>query len=161
MTYALIATGELAFVEGKPDFEALLGPEGHARVRLHPSFAMAGWVNDCGLMRPERYPRAVVGSCVLAAYGAAIQPYAGAVVITGWDASNTARGLPEICSLPIPEASLMSVHADVRRALAASQTQDLSPSWAVQIREIAEYVRTAPTPGLTITAVHIPRDGTS
>ncbi|MEV4974406.1 hypothetical protein [Streptomyces scopuliridis] len=162
MTYALITTGgELSFHEGEPDFEALLGPEGHARVRLLSSFAMAGWVNDCGLMRPEKYPRNVVGSCVLTAFGAAIQPYAGPVAITGWNAGRAVPGLPEICSLPIVEASLMSVHADVHRALAGAQTQDLSPSWADQIREIATYVRTAPTPGLTVTTVSVPRDGAS
>ncbi|MEV7871454.1 hypothetical protein AB0P17_36385 [Streptomyces sp. NPDC088124] len=140
------------------DVETLVGPEGRARVRLLPSFGTAGWVNDCGLALPERYPRNVVGSCVLYAFGAALQPYAGPVVLTGWSPNGAGS---EVCSLDMPDVMLVSIHADVRRALANQRLKDFTPSFGTQIREFAEHVRTAPTLGITITTVSIPRGGAS
>ncbi|MFD0852378.1 hypothetical protein ACFQ07_09095, partial [Actinomadura adrarensis] len=81
-SYALITVdGALEFRKGN-DWRDQLGPEGRARVRTDEP--LAGFVNDCGLLFPEKYPRNVVGSLVLVALGAPIQPYAGPVVITGW-----------------------------------------------------------------------------
>ncbi|MEU1596152.1 hypothetical protein ABZ468_25665 [Streptomyces sp. NPDC005708] len=153
MRYAVIATdGELTHHDGDLDWDTLVGPEGSVRVRL-PRLAVAGWVNDVGLRFPDRYPRNITGSCVLAALGAAIQPYAGPVVITGWNPYNTALGLLETCSLPEPVTVLDTVHGDVLKALAGQTPRDMSPSWAEQIREIAEHVRTAPAPTLTFRQV--------
>ncbi|MFJ4365128.1 hypothetical protein ACIP4S_13350 [Streptomyces chartreusis] len=158
MRYAIIGTdGELTTHEGEPDWDTLVGPEGKVRVGLMPSLALAAYVNDCGHAFPDRYPRNVVGSCVLAALGAAPEPYAGAVVFVGWNAANTLRGQIEIVPLrPHLADSVADIHAEVRRALAGDLPRELSPSWAVQIREIAEYVATAETPGLTIREVRLP-----
>ncbi|MEV4033456.1 hypothetical protein [Streptomyces umbrinus] len=154
MRYAVIATdGELTHHDGEIDWDAVIGPEGQSRVRLHPGLAVTGWVNDVGLLHPETYPRNIAGSCVLAAFGASVQPYAGPVVITGWNADNTARGLLEICPLPDPVDTLDTVHTDVLRALAGDAPSQLSPSWAEQMREVADHVRTAETPGITIRTV--------
>jgi hypothetical protein len=153
MRYAIITPdGELTHHDGELDWDALVGPEGKARVNL-PGLAVAGWVNDCGLRFPEKYPRTVVGSCVLAALGAMVQPYAGPVVFTGWNPDNTRLGLIEICSLPQPVGTLDTVHGDVLKALAGQQPRRLSESWAESMREIADHVRTAPTPGITIRPV--------
>lgn len=151
MRYAIVGVdGELTHHDGELDWDTVIGPEGWARVRLHPSLAVTGFTNDVGLLFPDRYPRNITGSCVLAALGAPVQPYAGPVVFTGWNSDNTARGLLEICSLPEPVDTLDTVHGDVLKALAGQTPRELGPSWAEQMREIAEHVRTAPTPGLTI-----------
>ncbi|HEY6116298.1 MAG TPA: hypothetical protein VI172_10095 [Candidatus Dormibacteraeota bacterium] len=155
MRYAVIAPdGELTHHEGELDWEALIGVEGKVRVSL-PGLSVAGWVNDVGLRFPERYPRNITGSCVLAVLGAPIQPYAGPVVFTGWNPYNTALGLREIESLPQPVTTLDMVHGNVLKAIAGQTPRDFSPSWAEQMREIAEHVRTAPTPGLTARIVRL------
>jgi hypothetical protein len=152
MRYAVINTnGTLTHHQGEPDWGTLLGVEGKARVHL-PSTAAAGWVNDVGLLYPKRYPLNAVGSCVLAALGARIQPYNGAIVVTGWNPANIALGLIEIEPLPQPEF-LDTVHGDVLKALAGQTPRELSPSWAESMREIADHIRTAPTPGITIRTV--------
>lgn len=154
MRYAVIAVdGALTHHDGHPDWGTVIGPEGKVRVRL-PGASVAGWVNDIGLLDPTRYPRNVVGSCVLATLGAAVQPYAGPVVLTGWNPGNTARGLIEIEPLPEPEF-LDTVHGDVLKALAGQTPRDLSPSWAESMREIADHARTAPVPGITVRTVHL------
>ncbi|MFF8406979.1 hypothetical protein ACF06P_35800 [Streptomyces sp. NPDC015684] len=157
MRYAVItAAGELSHHDETPDWGALIGPEGKARVRLQTGIAATGWVNDVGLRFPEKYPRNVVASCVLAALGAAVQPYAGPVVFTGWNPDNTPRGLLEMCDLPEPVTVLDTVQGDVLKALAGQTPRDLSPSWAESMREVAEHVRSAPTPGLTVRTVTLP-----
>ncbi|MFJ2719434.1 hypothetical protein [Streptomyces sp. NPDC087437] len=149
MRWALITVdGELTQHDGHLDWDQVIGIEGKARVFL-PGLAVAGWVNDIGLLDPKNYPRNVVGSCVLATLGARVQPYAGPVVFTGWDP------LTEIGPLPNPEF-LDTVQGDVVKALAGQTPRELSPSWAQQMREIAEHVRTAPTPGLTARTVRLP-----
>jgi len=161
MRYAVITpSGELAhhgdrFGTEDVDWDAVIGVEGKARVSLRSDLAATGWVNDVGLLDPSRYPRNIVGSCLLAAFGAAVQPYAGPVVVTGWNPEWTKVGLSEICNLPEPVTFLDTVHGDILKALAGQTPRDLSPSWAESMREIADHVRTAPTPGLTIRSVRL------
>ncbi|MCQ9178736.1 hypothetical protein KMT30_06760 [Streptomyces sp. IBSBF 2953] len=154
MRHAVITPdGTLSHHDGEPDWQALIGVEGKTRVRLHSSLAVAGWVNDVGLLRPKDYPFNVVGSCVLASLGANVQPYNGNVVFTGWNPANTPLGLLEMGSLPKPVEFLDTVHGDVHKALAGLTPRELSPSWAEQMREVAEHCRTAPTPTLTVRPV--------
>lgn len=155
LRHAIIAVdGELTHHDGRLDWHTVIGPEGRARVHL-PGLAVAGWVSDCGLYDPKTYPRNITGSCVLAALGARLQPYAGPVVFTGWNPANTALGLLEIEPLPEPVGTLDTVHGDVLKALAGQTPRAMSESWAEQIREIAEHARTAPTPGITISSVRL------
>ena len=65
-------------------------------------------------------------------------------------------GLIEIESLPQPVTFLDTVHGGVLKALAGQAPRDFSPSWAESMREVAEHVRTAPTPTLTMRAVRLP-----
>ncbi|WP_416976647.1 hypothetical protein [Streptomyces sp. T028] len=154
MRYAVVAPdGTLTHHTGEPDWPALLGPEGKARVHL-PGAAVAGWANDVGLLFPKRYPLNVVGSCVLIALGANVQPYHGAVVLTGWNPANTPRGLLEMEPLPQPEF-LDTVHGDVVKALAGQTPRELSPSWAESMREVAEHIRAPFTPEITIRTVKL------
>lgn len=155
--YAIIAPdGDLTHHDGDLNWQTAVGPEGRARVRLDARVAASGWVNDCGLFDPKTYPRNPVGSCVLYWLGARLQPYAGPVVFTGWNAANTARGLLEICDLPEPVETLDSIHGDVLKALAGQTPRAYSASWAEQTREIADHARTAPNPGLTRRTVRLP-----
>lgn len=152
--YAVITPdGTLTHHEGEPDWQALIGVEPKARVRLHQALAVAGWVNDVGLLYPKRYPFNVVGTCVLVSLGANPQPYNGNVVFTGWNPSNTPLGLCEIGPLPQPVGFLDTVHGDVHKALAGLTPRELSPSWAEQMREVAAHCRTAPAPTLTVRPV--------
>ncbi|MFF0597837.1 hypothetical protein [Streptomyces antibioticus] len=154
--YAVVTPdGTLTHHDGRLDWEALVGPEGKARISL-PGVAAAGWANDCGLLYPKRYPYNEVASCLLAVLGAAVQPYHGSIVFTGWNPANTARGLIEIEPLPQPVTVLDTVHGGVLKALAGQTPRDFSPSWAESVREIAEHCRTAHTPGITIRTVRLP-----
>ncbi|MFD1656934.1 hypothetical protein ACFSL4_01465 [Streptomyces caeni] len=153
MRHAIISPdGALTHHDGELDWDTLIGPEGKARINL-PGLAVAAWVNDVGLLYPKRYPRNIVGSCVLATLGAAVQPYAGPVVFTGWNPANTPLGLLEIESLPQPIEHLDTVHGAVLKALDGQTPRDFTPSWAETMREIAEHARTAPTPGITVRTV--------
>ncbi|TQN30579.1 hypothetical protein FHX37_0461 [Haloactinospora alba] len=145
MRYAVITTdGTLAHrTRGGDAVDTVwteVGPEGPDRVRLDEDYGIAGWVNDVGLTRPETYPRNVVASCVLAALGAAAQPYAGPVVVTGWDPN----GMPtEICSLPEPDLVTRlhgRVHAALRGDPDASDTE-----WGHALRTYADWVRETST----------------
>ncbi|MCI3277464.1 hypothetical protein [Streptomyces cylindrosporus] len=155
MRYAIIATdGQLTHAADEPDWDALIGPEGKSRVHL-PGLAVAAWASDVGLLFPKRYPRNITASCVLAAFGARVQPYAGPIVFTGWNPANTGLGLSEIEPLPQPVEALDMVHGAVLKALDGQTPRDFTPSWAEQMREIAEHARTAPTQGITIRAVKL------
>ncbi|WP_155054524.1 hypothetical protein [Streptomyces blattellae] len=153
MRHAILTVdGELTHHDGRLDWDTLVGPEGKSRVNL-PGLAVAGWVNGVGLLYPKRYPRNITGSCVLAALGANVHPYAGPVVFTGWNPGNTPLGLLEIESLPKPVETLDMIHGSVVKALAGGTPRELSPSWAESMREIAEHIRTAPTPSITMRTV--------
>lgn len=161
MKYTVIAPdGELAHRDNEIDWDAVVGHEGKARVQLDPGLLSAGWVNDVGLLFPETYPRNVVGSCLLVAMGAAPQPYAGPVVITGWDWD----GIPsEICSLAIPADAMTGLHRRLRTALAgdAAPEDEYEQEWAQAMRDFAEHVRTAPNPGITFTPITTRQGGAS
>ena len=135
--------------------DRLVGPEGKTRVRLENRHALAGWVNDCGLVMPDKYPRNVVGSCLLSCLGAAQQPYAGNVLVTGWDDSATLRD--EIEVRPLGEAKaleLTQLVAAIRQVLGLDpddpQGFDIAPSWANAVEDFAAFVTAAPTPSLRV-----------
>ncbi|MFD4830212.1 hypothetical protein ACFWPV_10205 [Streptomyces uncialis] len=148
----LSVTGELSHHTSEVDWDTAIGPEGRARVRLDPRFRAAAWVNDCGALLPDRYPRTIEGSCLLAALGAAHRPYFGPIVFTGWKPENTPLGLSEIVPLAMPSFALDDIYGDVRRALHEELPSGATPeavAWCDAVRLHAEHVRTAPTPGIT------------
>ncbi|WP_435600805.1 hypothetical protein [Streptomyces sp. C10-9-1] len=139
--------GGVSFRTDAPDWDTLVGPEGKDHVRLDPSLGMAAWVNDVGLRYPARYPRNVVGSCLLVAMGAALQPYAGPIVLTGWDPHGTPT---EICDLRMPEEAIRRLHDRVRAALDHRPVPLADRHFAQAMRTAARHVRSAPTPTLSI-----------
>ncbi|WP_304455904.1 hypothetical protein [Nocardiopsis sp. YSL2] len=151
MKYTVIATdGTLTAHDRDLDLRAEVGPEGPARVRLATSVLACAWVNDDG--HAQDYPRNVVGSCVLLALGAAGLPYAGPVVLTGWDP------IREIHSLTDP-GLIERIHRDVLVALGQAERPDGPPpngrtlAWESDVREYAEWVGTAPAPTMQLVRV--------
>lgn len=139
-SYALITPGgELSFASG--DWRAPIGPEGANRVRLDADYGAAGWVNDVGLLFPERYPRNVVGSIALVCMGATAQPYAGPVVITGWHPVDEVVGLSELFRRYLP-----GLVRDIQLAVAGEQaeTPGVPPTWCAAVADMAEQIRTTP-----------------
>lgn len=146
MRYILIGNdGELFVGDGTyQQARAEVGPDGWDHVRLpqnegHPDWA--GFVNGDG--HKIGLPRNIVGGLVLTGMGAAIMPYAGPVVLTGWNE----HGQPnEVCGLDDLQVNVIKdVHDDSRRALAGEHGRGYETA-----RGIAEQMRTAPTPTLTI-----------
>lgn len=153
MRYALIGNdGELHVKDGSyQEARAEVGPEGWAQVRLartHGYAAWSGWVNDVGHQLPDRCPRNIIGGLVLTGMGAATKPYAGPVVLTGWNP----HGMPnEVCGLDDLQADVIrEIHDDARRALAGEHGLGFPGA-----RAIAEEMRTAPTPTVTIRTINI------
>lgn len=87
------------------------GPEGYNRVQLTRD--LAAFVNDCGLLLPK-YHRNVVAGLLLVALGAQRIPYAGPIVLVGWDNSATSRDEAEVVDLtPIQVGMIRALHAMV------------------------------------------------
>lgn len=125
---------------------AAVGPEGSSRVGLHPAYrGIAAWVNDCGLVLPDRYRRNVVGSALLASMGARLMPYAGPVVITNWCQDHEVEGLCPEYQRPVERA-----HEVIVAVLAGQAPDDEDREWAQQIREYAATVPTADAPTVRI-----------
>lgn len=136
-----------------------VGPEGHDRVSFPAAAALvgpehvrlAGFVNDVSNLRPDVYGRNLIGSCVLATYGANVRPYAGSIVLTGWEALSSDV---EIRSLTDEQVTaIRETHTDVRIALGLA-TGTLSrlatDRWQRAMLGVAEVVRIGPTPTLTV-----------
>ncbi|MCX5066945.1 hypothetical protein OOJ91_13920 [Micromonospora lupini] len=101
---------------------------------------LMGWVDGEGHVKGLQ--RNVVGSIVLMALGAAQMPYAGPVVITGWDPVR------EIVALAVAgEHVVRAVHARVCAALAGAVDED---GFAAAVRETAAELVAAPTPALRV-----------
>lgn len=151
------AAGQLSFADsGAPWLDDIVGPEGWARVPLPNRWRMAAFVNDCGLLSPETYPRNIIGSCLACSFGAKPYPLAGTVVFTGWDPSATERDEIEARPLTTQQEEYLSrCHGDIRRALGLDP-DPLDPArhplarWNAKVREFAEFVKTTQTPGWTI-----------
>lgn len=150
MTYALISTdGELTFAHG--EWRSRIGPEGSSRVPLMPESAMSGFVNDCGLVLPDRYARNVIGGLVLACLGGTVQPYAGPVVVTGWhECASCGPGEAELGDREVSYLSLLV--DDLGRALDGRPVSEemQSTNLAESIRKVAEVIRTGDVPPIVI-----------
>lgn len=136
-----------------------VGPEGHDRVGFPAAAALvgpenvrlAGYINDVGSLFPDRYTRNVVGTCLLATFGAHVRPYAGPVVLTGWDALS---GGVEVVTLTDGQiAAIRETHTDIRIVLGlavGTLSRDATRRWQTAMRHVADVARTAPTPATTI-----------
>lgn len=148
MKYLVIDTDGQLYQRSAPRYDVALrdvGPEGWDRVRLHHSRSiglgdLAAFVNDCGLLMPERYER-----------GAGPQPYAGPVVLTGWD-PNPYSDDPEVRGLLDTQiAALRHIHSDVRRAVGLDHGEPAPGSaWQAAMVEVSAIVRAGPVPPVRV-----------
>jgi hypothetical protein len=152
VTYIVIdTTGVLHVRPGRATIAAVdreVGPEGWAAVMLAAGEHLTGWVNDIGLTQPDLYPRNVVGSCVLATLGAAMNPYAGPAVITGRDAADPESAHP-IDLGPESVRLVILLHSHVLEVLDGQPRA--ATSWGKALRRYAEQVAAGPTPTLQVT----------
>lgn len=146
MTYIVVdVDGDLHVRDTPPTIEAIrreVGEPGWDMVRLQ--VPGRGWVNDTG---HEHLPRNPVGSVLLLVCGAPEHPYAGPVVVTGWDRHTEFQPLS-----PALLAALRSLHTDIRHALGGDGGEactDCTPEWVAQVRRAAEWVTAAATPVMT------------
>jgi hypothetical protein len=133
------------------DLETEVGAGGAARVSLNPGWMMAGYVNDCGHL--YNLERNVVAGCLLGVLGAAQQPYAGPVVITGWDTRATYLGHLEVQSLtPAFVQTLTRIVADIRIVLGVDEgvLSYGDELWAADVRMFAAHIRDAATPTMRV-----------
>lgn len=124
--------------------ETLTGPTPPARIAMPRVQGMIGWTNDTTQPAPGTLHRNPVGSCVLASLGAAKNPYAGPIVITGfrYDEAGEPLDLTEI-----QHSEIEHLDRAVRAALAnqpipdeVARYLDLHPSWADATRAHAHHV---------------------
>lgn len=121
---------------------AEVGPEGWNRVQL--TRTMAAWVNDCGLIL-DKYRRNPVAGVLMMCLGAQQIPYAGPVVITGWDSSLTIMGEAEVIGLtPLQVDVIRLLHNFV-----LTETDNGSDVGA-ELTALAELVRAGRVPGWTV-----------
>lgn len=140
--------GEIRAFKQTPSYEILpnqLGEHGIARVQLAWDGASA-YLPDCGLLMPDTYRRNKTGTCVLAALGAAPQPYAGNIAITGYDPPYGMDHLPRWA-----EVAVMDMYHAVECALAGLESGH-GPEWDEQIRQTAELAINGQIPPVTFGA---------
>lgn len=114
-------------------------------VRLpYPVGRMRAFVNDDGHL--VGLPRNIVGSLLLIACGAGHQPYAGTIVITGWDDDT------EIEPLDGPNLHVVQeLHRDLTAALAGEPVDgDVPAEWPEAARSSAEVLKSVPKPAIRI-----------
>lgn len=133
------------------DVDTVVGVGGAGRVQVGRDFMMAGYVNDCGLV--AKLERNVVGGVLLAVLGAAKQPYAGPVVLVGWDPGATVLGELEVQSLlPVQIDAVWAIVSDIRIVLGMDAGRPVhdDPVWAANVREVAEHIRTGEAPVMRV-----------
>lgn len=134
--------------------EELTAERGLNRIPIARGHRMIGWANDVGLLMPERFNRNPVASCVLASLGAAKQPYAGPIVITGFLYDEWG----ELLDLNEHQRSEIENLDQAVRAVLANQPipdevdryLDLHPSWPDLTRTYADQVVNSDVPPVTI-----------
>lgn len=126
-----------------------VGPEGWNRVQL--TRTLAAWVNNVSLMS-DAYRRNVTGGLVLVALGAARIPYAGPIVITGWDQALTCTDEIEAIGLtPLQDATITAVHRLVEEANGGVYAGDVSEEWVsallAEVQGLGDMIRSGEVPG--------------
>lgn len=151
MSYIVVdVDGQMHVRDTQPTLDAIrreVGEPGFDQIRLR--VPGRGFVNDVGHV--QGLPRNVVGSVLLLVCGAAELPYAGPVVVTGWD-----RHAWESEVLPLrPDVldALRDLHTDIRHALdgdqaAGTECRWCTPEWQAEVRRAAIWMTAAPTPTL-------------
>jgi hypothetical protein len=135
-----------------PDWWAALddvGPEGWNRVQLTRD--LAAFINDCGLILPK-YGRNPVGGALLHCLGAQPIPYAGPIVLAGWDQLRTYEDESEVVSLTDLQVAAVGLLANWVASIVTGSTV-VSGAGVDAVQAAAEIVRTGSVPGFTVTSL--------
>jgi hypothetical protein len=129
-----------------------VGPEGSNRIQLTPN--LTAWVNDCGLILPDRYRRNPVAGAMLMAFGAQEMPYAGDIVFTGWDARATLADRAEVVGLGDAQAAMLKLlHGWVARVLVGDDRLRMHGPGREAVEQISGWgnlVLNGPVPGWAV-----------
>lgn len=113
--YAVISapSGDLTLYETAVNRDAISRAVGgyFDLVRLRQQPAMFGYVNADGLVMAPPLARNPIGAGVLVCLGATMSPYAGPVVITGWDPDGQPTELADLSH--IGRTTVELAHAEV------------------------------------------------
>lgn len=126
------------------------GPEGFNRVQLTRD--LAAFVNDVGLILPK-YRRNPIGGALLHLLGAAPIPYAGPIVLAGWDQTLTYEGESEVVSLTDLQVGKCTYLARMVAAIVNGSSHTFEPPTVAAVLAAAEIVRTGDIPGITVTSL--------
>lgn len=118
---------------------------------------MAAFLHDTGV--PDGLPRNLLGSVLMACSFFHVQPYHGPIVLTGWDEYGEPTEVvdlnPEVVRL------LHRLMTDIKVALGQEPPEaaslDCTEEWQTSVRGLAETLRAAPDPGMTL--LTISKDG--
>jgi hypothetical protein len=151
MRYALIDEDGILHENATTDYTLALGhvgPEGWGTVHL--GGGLAGFVNDCGLVLPDAYRRNPVGGLTLIMLGAQKIPYAGPIVITGWDPRATYRDESEVIGLtPLQTLLVRTIHGIV----STPDNADMGGDEYEQICDVKNMISGGAVPPVTFGSV--------
>ena len=155
MRYALIdEDGHLTLNTTSHYTKALdcVGPEGWNTIRL--TATLAAFVNDCGLILTDRYRRNPIGGTLLIALGAQTIPYAGPIVITGWDPHATSRDDVEVIGLNgMQEFTISTLRRAIVDAQYPSGRDRLPAEQSAALDYLRQIITGSPVPPVTFGAV--------
>lgn len=114
-------------------------------VRLPKDRSLYGFVDDSGHI--NGLPRNPVGSAMLVALGAPAYPYAGPVVITGWQEPDEATELRDLTAEQVQR--LTGMHRHIGEYLEGREPRD-ERQFAQHVRAYVEWVKTADAPPVTV-----------
>ena len=155
MTYLVIGDDEQGTLHVRDQFDEMgefidrelgVGGSEHAALgRDWQSIGVRAYVNGCSLTMTDRFRRNVIGGCVIATMGARQQPYAGPIVLAGWDYAATAYG--ELEPRPLRGEVVEGIRSLAGQVRAVVLRDEIppgcpGPEWAAEIRAYAEVIRT-------------------
>jgi hypothetical protein len=150
MDYLIITEGGGMQCNSATDYTLALshvGPEGWNRVQLTRD--LAAWVNDCGHVLPDKYRRNPIGSLILLALGAPRMPYAGPIVITGWDGTATARGEVEVVGLTPLQLGMLYAIDDMITDARNGECENVVEGLVSDVDDLARMIVESPAPKMT------------
>jgi hypothetical protein len=127
-----------------------VGPEGWNRVQLTRD--LAAFVNDVGLILPK-YRRNPVGGALLHCLGAQPIPYAGPIVLAGWDELRTYGDEAEVVTLTDLQVGTLTYLARMVAAIVNGSTHTFESRTVAAVLAAAGSVRTGEVPGITVTSL--------
>lgn len=117
-----------------------------AWVRLHYAEDLCGYVADTSLAMPGTFPRNPVGTCLLVALGAGMQPYAGNVILCGWQRTPE----PDAIDItPRQQTMIEDMQRTIKGLVLLGLASGHGPDWDTAMLDIATMAYEGDTPADT------------